>query len=65
MTAESQMPQHTVEAAQEAAPEGLNIGQTIVEHVSNSSIEHPLIHLPPVFGVDMSVTKHVLMLWIV
>jgi F-type H+-transporting ATPase subunit a len=60
------MPQpHTAEASAEAAQEGANIGQTIVEHVSNSSLEHPLIHLPPVFGIDMSVTKHVLMLWIV
>ena len=39
--------------------------QTIVEHVSNSSLDHPLIHLPKVFGIDMSVTKHVLMLWVV
>jgi F-type H+-transporting ATPase subunit a len=60
------MPQpHTVEAAHEAAEKSTNIGQTIVEHVSNSSLEHPLIHLPTIAGIDMSVTKHVLMLWIV
>jgi F-type H+-transporting ATPase subunit a len=60
------MPQpHTAEASAEAAEKGANIGQTIVEHVSNSSLEHPLIHLPSVFGIDMSVTKHVLMLWVV
>src|SRR5687768_889948 len=60
------MPQpHTVEAAHEAAEKSTNIGQTIVEHVSNSSLEHPLIHLPKVLGVDLSVTKHVLMLWVV
>ena len=29
------------------------------------SLDHPLIHLPTSFGIDMSVTKHVLMLWIV
>src|SRR5262245_33129550 len=52
------------EAAQQAA-EGFNAGQVIIEHVSNSSIDHPLIHLPTIFGVDMSVTKHVLMLWLV
>jgi F-type H+-transporting ATPase subunit a len=40
-------------------------GEVIIEHVSNSDIHHPLIHLPPLFGIDMSVTKHVLMLWIV
>src|SRR6187401_925554 len=60
------MPQpHTLEAAHEAAEKGPNIGQTIVEHVSNSSLDHPLIHLPKVLGIDMSVTKHVLMLWVV
>ena len=60
------MPQpHTVEAAHEAAEKSTNIGQTIVEHVSNSSLEHPLIHLPTIAGIDMSVTKHVLMLWVV
>ena len=40
-------------------------GETIIEHVANSSIDHPLIHLPTIFGIDMSVTKHVLMLWVV
>jgi F-type H+-transporting ATPase subunit a len=52
------------EAAQKAA-EGFNAGEVIIEHVSNSSIDHPLIHLPTVFGVNLSVTKHVLMLWLV
>ncbi len=28
-------------------------------------MEHPLIHLPTIMGVDFSVTKHVLMLWMV
>ena len=37
----------------------------IIGHVSNSSLDHPLIHLPPVFGIDLSVTKHVFMLWVV
>ena len=41
------------------------IGDNIIHHVSNSSLDHPLIHLPPVFGIDISVTKHVLMLWVV
>jgi F-type H+-transporting ATPase subunit a len=60
------MPQpHTVEAVSEAAEKATNIGDTIVEHVSNSSLDHPLISLPKVFGVDMSVTKHVFMLWVV
>ena len=41
------------------------VGDNIIHHVSNSSLDHPLIHLPHVFGIDFSVTKHVLMLWIV
>lgn len=49
-----------------AAAEGkFNAGQVIIEHVSNSSLEHPLIHLPTLFGINFSVTKHVLMLWLV
>jgi F-type H+-transporting ATPase subunit a len=52
-------------AAPEAAAEGFNAGEVIIEHVANSPIDHPLIHLPAVFGIDMSVTKHVLMLWLV
>src|SRR5688500_18584838 len=59
-------PEHIVETpgAHEAA-EKFNPGATIIEHVSNSSIDHPLIHLPKVFGIDLSVTKHVLMVWVV
>ena len=51
--------------AAEGAKEGFNAGDVIIEHVANTSLDHPLIHLPRVFGIDMSVTKHVLMLWIV
>jgi F-type H+-transporting ATPase subunit a len=53
------------EAVAEQAAGGFNPGEVIIEHVSNSPIDHPLIHLPHVFGVDLSVTKHVLMIWIV
>jgi F-type H+-transporting ATPase subunit a len=57
----------TPEAAQavEAAPGKFNAGETIIGHVANSSHEHALIHLPKVMGIDFSVTKHVLMLWLV
>jgi len=59
-------PEPVVEhAAPEAASQGFNAGEVIIEHVANSSLEHPLIHLPTVLGIDMSVTKHVLMLWLV
>ncbi len=51
--------------AAEGAAEGFNAGETIIEHVANSSIDHPLIHMPTVMGVDLSVTKHVFMLWVV
>ena len=44
---------------------GFDAGEVIIGHVSNSSLEHPIMHLPTIFGVDFSITKHVLMLWIV
>ena len=47
-----------------AAAETFNAGETIIGHVANSSLDHPLIHLPTIGGIDMSITKHVLMLWI-
>jgi F-type H+-transporting ATPase subunit a len=52
-------------AASHAEPEKFDAGKTIIEHVANSSHEHPLIHLPTIFGIDFSVTKHVFMLWLV
>ena len=53
------------EAAAETASEGFNAGQVIIEHVANTGLDHPLIHLPTVAGIDFSVTKHVFMLWVV
>ena len=47
------------------AAEKFNAGKVIIEHVSNSGLDHPLLHVPRVLGIDFSVTKHVLMLWIV
>ena len=47
------------------AVEKFNAGETIIEHVSNSSLDHPLIQLPTVLGINFSVTKHVFMLWFV
>ena len=46
-------------------PEKFNAGETIIEHVSNSSHDHPLLHLPTIMGIDFSVTKHVFMLWLI
>jgi F-type H+-transporting ATPase subunit a len=53
------------EQAAEGAATGFNAGEVIIGHVSNSPLEHPLIALPKIFGIDFSITKHVLMLWIV
>ena len=53
------------EQAAEAAAEGFNAGEVIIEHVANSGLDHPLIHLPTIAGIDFSVTKHVFMLWLV
>jgi len=41
------------------------VGPNIIHHVSNSDISHPIVYLPTIFGIDFSVTKHVLMLWLV
>ena len=59
------MLQHEVQHAAAPAAEKFDAGKVIIEHVSNTPIDHPLIHLPPVFGIDFSVTKHVFMLWLV
>src|ERR671914_663370 len=60
-----QPPPAAEHAAETPAAEGFNAGEVIIEHIANSPIDHPLIHLPTVFGIDFSVTKHVLMLWLV
>jgi F-type H+-transporting ATPase subunit a len=60
-------PEHVESAAGVASEvaEKFNAGEVIIEHVSNSPLDHALIHLPPVFGIDFSITKHVFMLWVV
>lgn len=55
---------HGAAGAAHGASEGFDAGATIIGHIANSPLDHPLIHLPPVFGIDLSVTKHVLMLWV-
>jgi F-type H+-transporting ATPase subunit a len=55
----------TAQHAAEAVSGQFDAGTTIIGHVSNSSHEHPILHLPTVMGIDFSITKHVLMLWIV
>ena len=65
MTFVQEAVQEHLEHAATGAGEKFDAGKVIIEHVSNSGIDHPLIHLPKVFGIDFSVTKHVLMLWLV
>jgi F-type H+-transporting ATPase subunit a len=57
--------EHGAEKAADHAAGAFNAGETIIGHVANSSLDHPLIHLPPIAGIDFSVTKHVFMLWLV
>jgi F-type H+-transporting ATPase subunit a len=62
---------HEVEDAAEpaadaahGASEAFDASSTIIGHVANSPLDHPLIHLPTIGGIDFSITKHVLMLWV-
>jgi F-type H+-transporting ATPase subunit a len=55
--------EHAGHAAAEGAAGAFNAGEVIIGHVSNSP--HPLIELPRIAGIDFSISKHVLMLWIV
>ena len=59
--------EHAQELGEHAAgaAEKFNAGETIIHHVANSPISDPLFHLPKIAGIDFSVTKHVLMLWLV
>jgi F-type H+-transporting ATPase subunit a len=52
-------------AAATAAAQEFNPGELIIGHVSNSEHAHALMQLPPIFGIDFSITKHVFMLWLV
>ena len=53
------------ESAQGSGSVMEQVGPNIIHHVSNSDIAHPIIHLPTIFGINFSVSKHVLMLWMV
>lgn len=59
--------EHAAEPAADAAhgaSDAFDASSTIIGHVANSPLDHPLIHLPTLGGIDFSVTKHVLMLWV-
>ena len=64
MLVQEAVQEHAAEAAHGAAGK-FNAGETIIHHVANSSHDDALFHLPTVFGIDFSVTKHVFMLWLV
>ena len=55
--------EHATAAEEAARP--FTAGEQILEHVSNSPLSEPLIHLPKILGIDFSVTKLVFMLWLV
>ena len=56
--------EHAAEAGH-GAEEAYNASEVIIEHVSNSSLDHPILQLWTLGGIDFSVTKHVMMLWLV
>lgn len=56
---------HGAEHAADHGSGGFDAGEVIIEHVANSSFEHPILHLPVIFGIDFSITKHVFMLLLV
>lgn len=61
--------QHGAEAAGHAAGHGDDIGSTIMHHITDShtlDLGFTEVHLPEfqVFGIDMSITKHVVMMWV-
>ena len=56
---------HGAEHASDHAEGAFDAGAVIIEHVANSSFEHPILHLPAIFGIDFSITKHVFMLLLV
>ncbi len=45
------------------ATEAFDAGEVMIGHIANSP--EPLIHLPDVLPFDISITKHVFMLWLV
>ena len=59
--------EHAQELGEHAAgaAEKFDAGKTIIHHVSNSPIDEPLLHLPTIAGINLSVTKHVFMLWLI
>jgi F-type H+-transporting ATPase subunit a len=60
--------EHGAEAAGHAAGHGDDLGSTIMHHITDShtlDLGFTEVHLPQfhIFGIDMSITKHVVMMW--
>jgi F-type H+-transporting ATPase subunit a len=55
---------HQAEHAATEAHGRFDAGKTIIEHVSNAK-DHPILQLPTIMGIDFSISKHVMMLWLV
>ena len=51
--------------AEDGHGEAFDAGEVIIEHIANSPLDHPILHGPHIAGIDFSVTKHVMMLWLV
>ncbi len=57
-TALSDTAHHAAEAAAEHGESGVDF---ILHHI----LSHPVIKLPTVFGIDLSISNHVIMMWII
>jgi F-type H+-transporting ATPase subunit a len=44
---------------------GYDAGEVIIHHISNTSVDEPIFELPTLWGINFSVTKHVLLIWLV
>jgi F-type H+-transporting ATPase subunit a len=58
------MVQEIAHQAEHAAETKFDAGKIIIEHVSNAK-DHPILHLPTILGIDFSISKHVMMLWLI
>ncbi len=53
------------EAVQQAAGQAAEHGESGVGFIMHHILAHPVIKLPTVYGIDLSITNHVLWMWIV
>lgn len=56
---------HLAASAHGAAANGAEHGESGVEFIMHHVLAHPVIKLPTVYGVDLSITNHILWMWIV